>query len=73
MQTNHLVVSEAVFIGHTGIFNALRNFTVVMGRKGASRKKPAEFRADHPFLFMIRDLESGAVLFMGRVVDPSAS
>ncbi len=29
------------------------------------------FIADHPFLFFLRDLETGAVLFMGRVTDPS--
>ena len=33
--------------------------------------KTITLRLDHPFLFFVRDLETGAVLFMGRVVDPS--
>ena len=31
-----------------------------------------ELHADHPFLFFVRHVESGVVLFMGRVADPSA-
>ncbi|MFO0760028.1 MAG: serpin family protein [Byssovorax sp.] len=46
---------------------------VVMARAGGAPMKPAEFKADHPFLFALRDLRSGIILFMGRVSDPSTT
>ena len=29
------------------------------------------FRADRPFLYLLRDRESGAVLFIGRMMNPT--
>lgn len=34
---------------------------------------PETFIVDRPFIFAIQDIETNAVLFLGRVVDPSAS
>ncbi len=43
---------------------------VVMATKGAAPAPPKAFVVDRPFMFTIEDTESGALLFVGRVVDP---
>lgn len=46
--------------------------SAVMIGESASRdaEKASVFRADHPFLFMIEDKETGCILFMGKVSNP---
>ena len=43
---------------------------VAGGLLGAPSKQPVVFRADHPFVFIIRDTGSGSIIFMGRVAQP---
>lgn len=46
--------------------------TVLVGVGGLGPETPPPvFRADHPFVYAIRDNLSGAILFLGRLADPS--
>lgn len=50
--------------------------TVVVMKLAAAPANPEPvpvFRADHPFIFLIQDDETGSILFMGRVVNPVGS
>ncbi|MDD1686301.1 serpin family protein [Methanoregula sp.] len=46
---------------------------VVMGLGAVAPSSPTVFRADHPFVFLIQDKETGTILFIGRVSDPAGS
>lgn len=43
---------------------------VAIGVKSLPRPAPV-FRADHPFMFLIRENISNSILFFGRVIDPT--
>jgi len=45
--------------------------TAMVMRVRSMLSLPREIKADRPFLLLIRDRESGLVLFLGRVSDPS--
>jgi serpin B len=46
--------------------------TAVLMLGGGRPQEPAVFRADHPFLVLLRHNPSGTILFMGRVMNPVA-
>lgn len=43
---------------------------VAVGITSLPPKRVPVFRADHPFIFLIQEKETGNILFMGRVVNP---
>ncbi len=46
--------------------------TAVVMKEIAAPLEPIEVTIDHPFIFLIRDIETGTILFVGRIVNPSA-
>jgi len=50
---------------------AAASTAVIMTRETTSiEPPPIEFKADHPFVFFIRDVKHNRILFMGRVTNP---
>lgn len=45
--------------------------TAVVMRASAIATPPVQLVIDRPFIFALRDLQTGALLFLGRVTDPS--
>ena len=43
---------------------------MALGTPGFFRQRPVTFRADHPFLVVIRERSTGTILFLGRVENP---
>jgi serpin B len=43
---------------------------VIMGVTSAPAGEPITFTVDRPFIYLIRDGETGSILFLGRVLDP---
>ncbi|MHC5023377.1 MAG: serpin family protein [Planctomycetota bacterium] len=46
--------------------------TAVVASLTSAPRNPVTLVVDRPFIFFIRDVETGAVLFLGRVLDPTA-
>ena len=57
-----------VAVNETGTEAAAATLAVLVTK--ALSFPAATFRADHPFLFLLRDNASGSLLFMGRMVKP---
>jgi serpin B len=66
-----LVVHKAYAdVNEEGTEAAASTGVVIKGDSAPAPQEPVEFRADRPFLFLIRHVPTGAVLFLGRYEKP---
>ena len=69
---NAVLHKAYVEVNEKGTEAAAATAVVVGATAMLIEERPREFRADHPFLFLIRDSTTGSIMFMGRVVKPEA-
>jgi serpin B len=73
--TEKLCISDVIHksfvaVDEVGTEAAAATGVAMVGEAAISPQEPKVFTADHPFLFLIRHNESGAILFIGRVASP---
>jgi len=65
------VVHKAFVSANEAGTEAAAASAVIMDLKAAPGEN-VEFNADHPFIFAIRDVQTGSIIFIGRVMNPEA-
>ena len=72
--TRNLVISDVIHKAFVSVDEAgteAAAATAVVMKLTSMPGEAVEVTLDHPFLFFIRDLETGAILFVGRVMNPT--
>jgi serpin B len=78
-----MTTEQALFIGKVihqanitvdekGTEAAAATAVVMLGSASPLEPKIVALKVDRPFVFVLRDTQTGAILFLGRIVDPSA-
>lgn len=70
-----LMISEVIHkafvdVHEKGTEAAAATAVAMMRASAAIPAPPIEFKADHPFVFLIRDQRTGSLLFLGRLTEP---
>jgi serpin B len=68
---NNLYLSTALHQAFVEVDEEGTKAAAVTLFEAKSRGGPSSFRADHPFVFLIRENSTGTILFLGRVANPS--
>ncbi len=72
LKISKVIHKAFVDVNEEGTEAAAATAVTVVPAAAAARPRPVPvFRADHPFVYLIRDSRSGSVLFLGRLADPT--
>ncbi|WP_299453976.1 serpin family protein [uncultured Microscilla sp.] len=72
LKISEVVHKAFVEVNEKGTEAAAATAVVVRAKTASARRPvtPKVFRADHPFIFMIKDNTTGSILFMGKITNP---
>ncbi|AKT42193.1 serpin family protein [Chondromyces crocatus] len=71
LQISDVIHKAFVGVDEKGTEAAAATAVLVLGGGIPDPEEPASITLDRPFLFFIRDIATGSVLFVGRVADPT--
>ena len=69
--TDDLFIGKAIHQSYVEVNEEGTEAAAATGIIMVLKALPYQFKADHPFVFLIQHEETGAVLFMGRVANPA--
>src|SRR5581483_10170431 len=70
LKIDNVIHQAFVDVNEKGTVAAAAAVVVALASAAPVNLPKAEFKADHPFVFVLRESRSGSVLFMGRVSQP---
>jgi serpin B len=70
LRISKIIHESTIDVDEEGTVATAATATVMVG-KAAPIAEPLTFRVDEPFAYCIRNPESGAILFVGRVNEPA--
>jgi serpin B len=70
LSINEVLQEAFVDVDEIGTEAAGLTALILEGGGGRGELERVVFHADHPFMYVIRDEQTGTILFMGRMVEP---
>jgi serpin B len=70
LKISDVIHKAFVAVDEAGTEAAAATAVIMRAKSAIIAEEPVDFTIDRPFIFLIRDIATGAILFLGRVLNP---